>query len=915
MQKTIKAFFYNYWPLLLAFFVPFLTMSLIYIIQGVYPFGNSSLMTVDLGQQYVDFYAYYRQTFFEDPSSFFYSFSKAIGGDMVGLWAYYLTSPFNVVFLFFPHHQLPFAITFLTVLKISLTGLSFGWLLKKGFNGDGFSLAAFSISYALMGYTIVNQLNIMWLDGLIFLPLIALGIERLLNQHKGLTYSIFLALTLFANYYIGYMICLFLVGYFLFRLIGMTYPSTLTLKDKIKANLHSLFLFAWHSLLGAGLAAGLLLPTFYSLLGSKASYTKLAFDWELAYPFHEMLSKLVIGAFNFDQMPSGYPNLFIGSLAIVSFGCYFSNRAFPLRERITAVALMSLYVVSMNLKAFNMVWHAMQYPIWYPYRFSFVVCFFMILNGFRSFMNMKGLKPLETFFSVSLTAVVCLSVYQGNFDFVYPEQLVLTILFALLIIFMLIIKPQRYRWLPLVLFLITTVEMGINAQIDLSRLSYVKQDSFSMYQNILDTDISAIQKEDNDFYRIEKTFLRSKNDSFQADYPSISHFSSTFEKEIPQLFGDLGFPVGDGFIVYANGTVFTDALFGIKYYISEQNALYRLPEQEDELLKDVSLLKTIDAKEPAHPANTEFQLSLMQTKPDLRSYQPIAETNRTVLYQNPNALPIMFGSNQAILDVPLIAGQPIQLQENILNALVGLPETNHLFVPTDFTSTVYQNVTGVSSTHNNTYTKQIANQDAAVSFQFTPETNDAYYLTLSPNVKDEDASIYLNGVPFTQYPTYRDLLVLNLANLNKEDTITIKFNLKKSSLKLDHFQLYRLDQTVFSDAIDHLQQGGMTVSEHSSTHFKGEVTIQDDQQVLFTSIPYSKGWNAQIDGIPVKTEKALDSLLAVPITPGKHTVTLDYRTPLFKEGVIVSVISALFLLLTHLISRKSTTTLKGDLYE
>lgn len=43
---------------------------------------------------------------------------------------------------------------------------------------------------------------------------------------------------------------------------------------------------------------------------------------------------------------------------------------------------------------------------------------------------------------------------------------------------------------------------------------------------------------------------------------------------MPTLFGNLGFPVGNGFIAYSNATLATDALFGIKYYVAENNALY-----------------------------------------------------------------------------------------------------------------------------------------------------------------------------------------------------------------------------------------------------------------------------------------------------------------------------------------------------
>ncbi|SIO16236.1 Uncharacterized membrane protein YfhO [Carnobacterium alterfunditum] len=921
MQKIMQTFIQKQWPLLLAFFVPFLTLSTIYIFQGVYPFGNDSLLTVDLGQQYIDFFAYYRQTFFEDPSTFFYSFSKAIGGDMLGLWAYYLTSPFNLLFLLFPHTQITLAVTCLTLLKISLSGLSFGYLLKKAFNGTGFILAAFSISYALMGYTIVNQLNIMWLDGLIFLPLIVLGLERLIDKKAGLLYSIFLGIMLFANYYIAYMICLFLICYFIFRLVSVSYPKETPWKMKFKETLVSIGLFIWHSVLGAGLAGILLLPTFHALMESKASYTKFEFDWELAYPFSEMLSKLFIGAFNFEQMPSGYPNLFIGSLALVSFLCYFFNQSFSKRERLAALAVMILFVVSLNLEAFNKIWHAMQYPIWYPYRFSFVVCFFMLVNGFRSFMHYEGMRPISTFVSMVLTALVSFYVYNGEFDFIYTEQIILTILFTFMVIFLLIIKPQKYTWLPVVFFILTTIEMGLNAQIDLSRLSYVDQDNFTVYQTELDANIDAVQDMDGTFYRIEKTFLRTKNDSFQANYPSITHFSSTFERTIPALFGSLGFPVGDGFLAYSNGTLLTDALFNIQYYMSEKDAPYLVENNNSLETKNAGLKKTLAyaAKPPSlidalvtptvsDEKKAAFELSIMQTKPDLRSYKQIGETDRIFIYENQNALPLAFGSSSAILDVSLLEDQPIQLQETILHSLTGNQLAADYFVPSEFDSTVYQNVTLSDALNETTYQKQVLNNDASVSFQFTPETDDSFYLTLSPNIKDEDVELFLNGEPFTQYKTYRDQLILNLASQNKGDTITFKISLKESTIRLKDFQLYRLDSIAFDKAIQSLKTGGMTIEEYGNTSFKGTVNIQKGQDILMTTIPYSEGWAVKIDGVPVQTKQALESLLVVPIDEGKHVIELDYTVPLFFEGTILTLLSAALLLLTALLFEK---TIKG----
>ncbi|MDN6627005.1 MAG: YfhO family protein, partial [Pisciglobus halotolerans] len=206
MKNKTADYLKKQWALILSFFIPLLIMLVIHAFKGVYPFGDSSLLTIDLGQQYIDFFSYYRETLLHDPGSLFYSFAKSIGGDMISLWAYYLTSPLNLIFLLLPQSQLSLGVTIITLLKYSLSGLSMAYFLKKAFNGEGLLLVSFAISYALMGYTVVNQFNIMWLDGIILLPLVALGIEYLVFLKRGRFYTLALALALFANYYIGYMI-------------------------------------------------------------------------------------------------------------------------------------------------------------------------------------------------------------------------------------------------------------------------------------------------------------------------------------------------------------------------------------------------------------------------------------------------------------------------------------------------------------------------------------------------------------------------------------------------------------------------------------------------------------------------------------------------------------------------------------
>jgi len=104
-----------------SFLFPFVLMMGYFMYRGMAPFGSSTILTVDLGQQYVDFFSYYRSTILSHPTSFFYSFAKDLGGDTLGIFAYYLMSPLNVIILLFPGKLLSSGILILTLLKYGLS--------------------------------------------------------------------------------------------------------------------------------------------------------------------------------------------------------------------------------------------------------------------------------------------------------------------------------------------------------------------------------------------------------------------------------------------------------------------------------------------------------------------------------------------------------------------------------------------------------------------------------------------------------------------------------------------------------------------------------------------------------------------------------------------------------------------------
>src|SRR5699024_3404044 len=387
------------------FLAVFILMGLFFIFGlKIFPFGNGTIMTVDLGQQYIDFYQYYRDIFQGNWDQIFYSFSKATGGEMVGTWSYYLMSPYLIFLLFFPQSWLSFAVALIVLLKLATAASAFQFMLGRFYNEVTWQSLTFSFAYAFIGYLSANQLNVMWLDGVIFLPFLIWGLEKVMRGQSGWTYVGWLALILISNYYIGYMICLFLILFFCYRMIAHG-RADLHSQDQIDrlnqdlaptaqyqasyfTNFKTYFIqtlgkFAGWSLAGGGLAAFILMPTFYALSTSKGQQSSPELELTTDYPLYDIVSKFILGAFNFDQMPEGLPNIFVGSLALIMASLYFFNKKIPWQERLAAGGLTTALLLSMNISGLNLIWHGFQYPIWYPYRFSFVFSFFLLFIGYQ----------------------------------------------------------------------------------------------------------------------------------------------------------------------------------------------------------------------------------------------------------------------------------------------------------------------------------------------------------------------------------------------------------------------------------------------------------------------------------------------------------------------------------------------------
>ena len=859
MEKTMtKKRYYT-----LSILIPAVMILAIFLLFTITPFGNRTWLTIDLGQQYVDFFSYYQDTLLHHPEQFFYSFSKSIGGEMVSLWAYYLLSPFNLLFLLIPHSAIAMGVSLLIFLKLVSCTVSFAVLLDVKFKQRNWTTLLFALSYGFMSYLSANQFNMMWLDALIGLPLIVLGVDALLKKRNPLYYVLPLSLTILSNYYTGYMICLFLGLYFPYAYL----MANETFSWKTFGKQFGRFIF--YSVLSVGLITVILLPTFYSLLGSKGTATTIAWSLKSEYNPLLMASKLFIGSFDFHEMQKGYPNIFVGSLAMFSFLCYFKEKKIALSQRLYALFITVIILISFNIEMFDKLWHAGQLPNWYSYRFSFLFSFWMVFLGYQWAMKKTVVGIRETFVYFFLVLGASIGFILFPQDYLQGWQIALGFGLSMGILYSLILIGRGKGAHQKFLISFVVIELLLNSIITLSRLGYVMNSEFSAYQSSLANWSNVLRPAENEFYRSEKTILRSKNDSLQVPTYGVSHFSSTFEKETEKFFDAIGVRQGTAYVNYSNGTLLTDALLGIKNTFIE---------------------------------TTEASYNERWERKDLEDLLTIATFNEGHVVTNQNVLSIAYPMKPILKSMKVPTNHPITMQNQLANALSGTTSPKNIFTRVSY-ETTFENIIGSPVVYQRIQVED-KTQYGTITLTFTPETDDPIYLEMAGTMGEEDLEMTLNGEPYAFYPVQSKPVILSITKNQKGQPQTFQIIVKSDGFEFSKLNLYSLNTSLLNERLEKTKEQELKLETFAATHFAGTMDILEDSTVL-TTIPYSTGWKIWVDGQEVDTYKILDSLLGFTISKGTHRIEYRYTTPLLLEGSLVSVASLLLLSLI-LYKRKKT---------
>lgn len=838
-----------------SFFIPIFLLLVVCAVQNIYPFGEKTFLVVDMNQMYSDMLAYLK-TLFSGRNNLLYTFSKNLGGDMLSPYAFYLGNPINFIICLFSQQDLPKAVSFLILFKLGICGFSSNLYFRKD-REPSFTSLIFSTCYALMAYNLVNAENMHFIEGAIWLPLTALGIEKIIDERKPFLYIVSLFLILVINFYFGYMVCIFSIFFFTYKiLLRGTISHIRQYKDM-------LFQFIFGSLAAAGGSAFLLIPIFFKLSNGTKNFQLSNLSLSPNFQFVDLFSKIFTGAHNEYEIDQGLPTIFCGILITTLMILFFLNQQISTKEKLLTFFILIVFVISFYINAFNLIWHGLNQPVWWPYRYSFIFCFLMIMTARRCFLHIGGISFKAVCLCIVFYGLISITVISYSYAYISINNVIIDNLLNLFFCILLLtynrsIKPfSRFStgyctgFNNFLIMAFCFANLYQNAE-DIWKINYsdsTRIDDYKEFVNTVNPVVERIKKGDESFYRTEKTFQRDFNDALQFGYNGLSHYSSTTNRKVFDFLVKMGIAQFHYWTRYEPGsTASVDSLLGIKYLIAENDQI---------------------------------------DKP----FDPIFSENGLTVFQNPLALPFGFSVSKETENCVIQSIDLFETQNQVFKCLAG-KDLGNLF-STPKTVTYAQNYPDIGEN-----TTQIdlpspnPKEELFSEWSITIDNPDTLYVHIP---RSEEVSsvyeVYLNDSFLIKNESVIESGILPLGRFTPGETITLRLKWLSQPYPVDQTQFGYENQTLLEKYFAVLNREPVTLNKISSSHLNGTYSINSENRLLFFSIPYEEDWRIFIDGEKTDQKEIFGALMSVDTIEGTHSIEMSYLPKGLITGSVISTIS------------------------
>ncbi len=822
---------------------------------SLYPLGEKNIAWCDMNQQVIPLLMDLKDILAGEGNLLLHM-GNAGGMNFWGVFLFFLASPFSLLVAFVDKADMTAFMDVLVLLKMMTAAVTASVFFRKKFPSLGAPAnAALSVAYAFCGYTMLFYQNIIWLDMMYIFPLLLLAMDRMLERGRPLLYILALAAMVVVNFYISYMVVLYV-------LLGAgAYVLLCAPPERRKT---AVLTFCVASLAAALLSAAVWLPALLQYLSSGRGGSGLVAN---------LSSGTLLGHYY-----TKFPLLFCTPLLFVFLPMLPLRDGRRRAQTAAGLLLFLLTLLPVALEPVNKMWHTGDYMS-FPVRYGFIPVFLGLalaasaisfireqnaaLGAYRSRVYGLVLSVLAVW-ALWHVGDYMLERHQGEIS-AYTQTLwgdadsyahLLTWFAAALVCCALVAALYRaralsYRVFSVALCALVAVGSLFNGAVYMG--SAARDDAY--FRQV--TDLGG-RIEDDSFYRVkvaEKYF--DVNLMGAIGYNSLSHYTSLTSRDFMFAMKKLGYSSYWMEVNSNGGTLFSDALLGNAYTVTQEESFA--------FSRDV-----------------------------------VYENNSLRILENAVRLPSALLSAASPEEMAALPSLPRgELQQYLFRELLGSDET--LIVPYPVTQQ-----DGVTITQGEFYQLQTTPDGVnTLYYDCYVEGRQSLYFDcfkdISNNLTEEayhSCRVRVNGVTIdSSYPNQSNNGLLYLGDF-EDSYVTVAVTLHKD-VTAASFGVFGVDMDVLETAA---QQARGTQLQVNGNRITARCTAQEGDS-LYLAVPYEAGFTARVNGREAEIYQVNDAFMAVKLQPGENLVELTFLPRGFAAGVAVSAVGAAAIVLWLVLRR------------
>ena len=880
----------------------------------VTPFGDNSLAISDGNALYLNYMGYVSQVL-KGQEGILFSLSKGIGGNMMGSWGWFLLNPYFALFAFTDVINYMQTFTFVSLLNFCTCGLTMYILLKDTYGHKGSNLI-FSTAYALNGFLVANVFQMNFFAVIPVLPIMVLGLRRILKDQNPIVYILSIAYGLLMNFYFGFMLCV--ASFLFFVVFYIAYRNEMPNKKSV------LLKYIFSSLLGGAISSVVWLPAILSLRGGRLDQSiASAITFEENMPFLDMFTKLFTGANSTAELSNGLPNIFVGILPVFLVIVFFMNKKIKRQERIAFAVLLLAYLISFYIGVINIFMHGGTTTNWFNYRDSFVFCFLMLMVAAEEWEHITD-EPRENLKRTLIILIIgTLIVFSKRFEFL-SGGMVLTdfAVLGLMILayFMHKKDPEKNpkRIFTMVILLLMCVNLFLNYSFSTKNIMDWSHEE-GEYQKIVmpvSAMVEAVQNSDDSFYRMEIGEQRSGstgNDPMLYGYYGVGHGGSDDRNFVRTALSELGVHRFDMRNSYGRGIPSaTDNLLGLKYIISKENLTEEKGYEALINLGDWAIYKNQYALPIAMLVDegaADVTIDLEDVFDNLnRTWSAMTGTESQIFTEESD---VVFSSHN-VTDSRELRQEQARIitasRDASISAMASSNESSQGRSDEGLLEGVSESETKTKDNPTRGTFQEKPENTNYIQYTFTASRDGAVYSYNRSGMTESQGSM----LPSLNYEGYYHIGDTVTGYLPVYGTLVSEYMLEEVA---GRFRVAYADADALAEMSQTILDRPSAIEKVKDSHLRGEFTAEAGQMLMFT-IPYDEGWTLTVDGQETEIKQVLGVFMAAEVESGEHLYEMKFLPTGLKAGAFTSGTGILLLIVFCLLEakkRKKKETRPGSL--